>query len=54
MIITEKQLFMLRDISHWFIQHEFFNFSPPYDRDTVIQLLNDIINKQSNELMEVK
>jgi hypothetical protein len=54
MIITEKQLIILCDIAKWFIKNEFHNFGVPYDRETIIHLLNDILNQQSNELIEVK
>lgn len=54
MIITEKQLIIMYEISKWFITTEFHGFSIPYSRETVIEVLNEIINQQSNKLIEVK
>lgn len=56
MIITEKQLIILFEISLWFSQvHMNWRFNqPPFSRETVEQIVNDILNQQSNKLMEVK
>ncbi|HXK00730.1 MAG TPA: hypothetical protein VNF93_02450 [Buchnera sp. (in: enterobacteria)] len=54
MIITQKQLLILYSISQWFIKFEFNGFFPPYSRETIVDILNEIINQQSNNPMEIK
>lgn len=53
MIITEKQLIILFDIAKFVITHE-FNRLNNYDRQTIVDVVNEILNQQSNELIEVK
>ena len=53
MKISEKQLIILYDISRWFIENEFHGFGVPYSRKTVIDIINEIINQQSDELQEI-
>lgn len=56
MIITEKQLIMLFEMGVFLARLNMSGnyWSPPYSRETMIDLVNDIINQQSNKLQEIK
>ncbi len=54
MIITEKQLIILYDIAKWYITYDFVRFGAPYTNQIVIDVLNQIINQQSDKPVEIK
>ncbi len=55
-IITEKQLHVLFDLAVWFSQLNMTwrGLGPPFTKELITNLVNDIYNQQSNELVEVK
>lgn len=56
MIITEKQLIMLFEMGVFLARLNMSGtyWNSPYNKETMINLVNDIINQQSNKLMEIK
>lgn len=55
MIITEKQLMILFDLALWFSQLNMTwrHLGPPFSREYINELVNEIYNQQSNELKEI-
>jgi hypothetical protein len=56
MKITEKQLMVLFDLAVWFSQ---LNMTwrvcaPPFTKELIEQMVNDIYNQQSNQLVDIK
>jgi hypothetical protein len=56
MKITEKQLLVLVDLAKWFsqLQMNWRDFGPIYSRETIEKLVIDIVNQQSDELIDIK
>ncbi len=56
MIITEKQLIMLFEMGAFLatLNMQGNAWSPPFSKETMIKLVNEIYNQQSNDLIEVK
>lgn len=56
MLITEKQLMILFDLALWFSQlnMSWREYGPPFSREIINNLVNQIYSQQSNNLKEVK
>lgn len=56
MIITEKQLLMLYEIVVYVSRLNMSGsaWNPPFSNKTISQLVDDIINQQSNKKIEIK
>ena len=56
MICSEKQLMILFDLAIWFSQLNMAwrDMGPPFSKETINQLINEIYNQQSNKLIEIK
>ena len=56
MIINEKQLIILFDLALWFSQLNMTwrHYAPPFTRETINNLVNEIYDQQSTNLIEVK
>lgn len=56
MKITEKQLMILFDLALWFSQLNMTwrGLGPPFSKETITNLVNEIYDQQSQDLIEVK
>jgi hypothetical protein len=56
MKISEKQLIILFDLALWFSQlnMSWRSLGPPFTREMINDLVNEIYNQQSNKLIDIK
>lgn len=56
MRITEKQLMILFDLAIWFSQlnMSWRGMGPPFDKEVIIKLVNEIFDQQSDEIFDIK
>lgn len=56
MKINEQQLIILFELAMWFSQSniELGDLGPAFTQETICNLLVDILNQQSQELMDIK